>query len=211
MTKKRSVVKAPVTMTTPLTEAEVVQAYVAAHSPTDASVDDPGALQRSARADRHIGITIVFTTDEHATLRFLSKWRGTTYSHTLRSLIAEECTRLWPKGISRELLNSTARSENAERSEKKRRTREKEAERLRKVSNDARERQLVIEEELRRMTNQKRQPAKPRPVHEPDVPASPPPTSTNPAVAAWYAKRAAQLEHGRAVRADSKPRVRSKA
>lgn len=157
--------------------------------------------ERSAREDRHIGITLVFTSDEHARLHLLAKYRHVTYSHLLRSLLIEECNRVWPQGISRALLDSAEVGRHTERAAKKRYAREKEAERLRKAADVAREKVLRIEEELRR-TKRKQLP---EPI-ERVLPA----LSPNPKVEAWLEERAVERARVEEVRATYKPRVRSR-
>ena len=184
MTKKRSV-----------TQARHIAAVIA-----DPSTEQ--APRRSARADRHRGITIVFTTDEHARLHLLSRHRDATYSHTLRSLIAEECNRVWPEGLTRGQLDTAENLKDADKSGRKRVARLKEVERLAKIEAKARERKLLIEEELRRMRK--------KPVQAVAVVKEMPPAEQSPKIAAWYAARKEKEQEAEVIRARHPPRVRNK-
>ena len=147
----------------------------------------PSIPKRSSKADRHHGITLRFTTNERARLQLLAKHYRKTASHVLRLLIEEDCNRIWPNGIVQAQLDSALFDRSFMQKRSKQYAREKEAERLRKMADELRERQLLVEEDLRRMQEARRSVATSAADVRRSKPRAP---STNAKVEEWFEERA---------------------
>ena len=121
----------------------------------ESSLIDPTILTAKGSL-RHRGITLLFSDEEHVMLHIVSEARrDRSYSHTLRTLIFEEAARIWPQGITASVWEE-ARNAKAGEGEKRKKEAEEYALRLRKKAEEAREKQLLAEEVLRRLGSAKK-------------------------------------------------------
>ena len=120
----------------------------------DPSLIDPGALTRKQPDDifRHIGITLLFSDREHGTLQAVQEKRDdVSYSHTIRSLIAEEAKRIWPQGITDEQIQKVVKRKTDLRQRMRLESAEKRESKLAAKAKAAQEKLLVAREVVRRV------------------------------------------------------------
>ena len=140
----------------------------------------------------------MFSERERETLRLVSLKRKLSYSHTIRTLIAEEWKRLWPTGPSASEVVSLGKTATRSTRPAVYDARKRQAGVLLEKEALLREERLLLEEEMRRLKREKRAVKRgtaPKtsvaPSDNPEPMPALPPLSPNKAVAEWYEKRAA--------------------
>ena len=123
-------------------------------TPNEPTVLSTTLLEQDRGSPRHRGITILFSDTEHAMLHLVSLARDRSYSHTLRSLLFEEAARIWPQGITADRWREARKTKEGE-GERRKAEAEEYAARLKKKAEDARKKQLLAEEAVRRLGKMK--------------------------------------------------------